>query len=85
MILQAELWEVFFPFFLYSLIAPYMPSSGIKSGLIFGLLVFLIGSLPQLISLSENLKLPLAFLLHQLVWKLVKTFLIFGTFGYFLN
>jgi len=85
LILRAELWEVVFPCFVYSLIYSYVPLYGIKAGLFCGLIIFILGSLTQVLSLGETLKLPLPFWLHSLVWKLVKVILIFGTFGYFFN
>ena len=85
LILQAELWEVLIPAFLYSLIYPFLPSSGIRAGLFVALLIFILASLPEVLSLGTILRLPLAFWLHNLLWRLIKLFLIFGTFGYFFN
>lgn len=85
LILQTELWEVLLPAILYSLIYSFIPLSGVKAGLFVGLLLFLLGSLPDALWLGTNLRLSLAFWLHQLLWRLIKLFLIFGTFGYFFN
>ena len=85
LILQAELWEVLVPAFIYSLIYPFLPFSGIRAGLFVALLIFILASLPEVLSLGTILRLPLAFWLHNLLWRLIKLFLIFGTFGYFFN
>lgn len=85
LVLQAELWEVVLPIFVYSLIYSYLPSSGIKAGLCLGLIIFTLGTLPNVIDLGNTLKLPISVWLHQLVWRLIRTFLVFGTFGYFFN
>lgn|SRR5574341_1595026 len=85
LILQAELWEVLVPAFIYSLIYSFLPFSGIRAGLFVALLIFILASLPEVLSLGTTLRLPLAFWLHNLLWRLVKLFLIFGTFGYFFN
>ncbi|MCI0532313.1 MAG: hypothetical protein L0Y74_10280 [candidate division Zixibacteria bacterium] len=84
-IVQAELWEVVMPVLVYSIIYPYLPFSGIRAGLFLGLVIFVAGILPQTISLSNSLKIGANLWLHQLIWRLVKLLLIFGTFGYFFN
>jgi len=85
LIMQAELWEVVMPVLVYSIIYPYLPFSGIRAGLFLGLVIFVAGILPQTISLSNSLKIGANLWLHQLIWRLVKLLLIFGTFGYFFN
>jgi hypothetical protein len=85
MMLQAELWEVLVPAFFYSLIYPFLPFSGIRAGLFVALLIFILATLPEVLSLGTVLRLPLSFWLHNLLWRLIKLFLIFGTFGYFFN
>jgi|GEM_PF-3876026 len=85
LILQAELWEVLIPAFIYSLIYPFLPFSGIRAGLFVALLIFILATLPEVFSLGTVLRLPLAFWLQNLLWRLVKLFLIFGTFGFFFN
>ena len=85
LILQAELWEVLIPAFLYSFVYPFLPFSGIRAGLFVALLIFILATLPEVLSLGTILRLPLAFWLHNLLWRLIKLFLIFGTFGYFFN
>ena len=85
LILQAELWEVLVPAFIYSLIYPFLPFSGIRAGLFVALLIFILAALPEVLSLGTVLRLPLSFWLHNLLWRLIKLFLIFGTFGYFFN
>lgn len=85
LVIQAELWEVVLPAFVYSLVYSFLPFSGVRAGLFFGLIIFILGSLPEAISLANAVRLPLLLWLHQLVWRLVKLFLIFGTFGYFFS
>lgn len=85
LILQSVLWEVILPGFIYSLIFNFIPFSGIKAGLFAAILVFLLGSFPEVLWLATSVKLSLTFWLHQLLWRLIKLFLIFGTFGYFFN
>ncbi len=85
LILQSILWEVILPGFIYSLIFSFIPFSGIKAGLFVALLVFMLGSFPDMLWLATSVKLSLTFWLHQLLWRLLKLFLIFGTFGYFFN
>src|SRR5574341_2099142 len=40
LIVKAEIVEVILPVFFYSLIAPFLPFSGIKSGIFFAILIY---------------------------------------------
>lgn len=85
LIVKAEIVEVILPVFFYSLIAPFLPFSGIKSGIFFAILIYSLGALPQFVWFEESFKLPSNYLMHTLFWQLLKAIFIFGTFGLILS
>src|SRR5574341_42258 len=85
LIVKAEIVEVILPVFFYSLIAPFFPFSGIKSGIFFAILIYSLGALPQFVWFEESFKLPSNYLMHTLFWQLLKAIFIFGTFGLILS
>ncbi len=85
LIVKAEIVEVILPVFFYSLIAPFLPFSGVKSGIFFAILIFSLGALPQFVWFEESFKLPANYLMHTLFWQLLKAIFIFGTFGLILS
>ena len=85
LIAKAEIVEVILPVFFYSLTAPFLPFSGVKSGIFFAILIFSLGALPQFVWFEESFKLPTNYLMHTLLWQLLKAIFIFGTFGLILS
>src|SRR3989304_4788151 len=69
--------EVILPVFFYSLTAPFLPFSGVKSGIFFAILIFSLGALPQFVWFEESFKLPANYLMHTLLWQLLKAIFIF--------
>ena len=80
-IVLAELFEIALPAFFFALILPFLPFSGIKAGVFFGLLIFFVGSLPQMVIIPQSIKLPVNFIVVHLFWQLLKNLLVFGVIG----
>ena len=77
----AELFEIALPALFYALILPFLPFSGIKAGVFFGLLIFFVGSLPQTVIIPQSIKLPVNFIVVHLFWQLLKNLVVFGVIG----
>lgn len=80
-IATAELFEIALPAFFFALILPFLPFSGIKVGVFFGILIFFVGSLPQTVIFSQSIKLPANFIVVHLFWQLLKNLVVFGVIG----
>ena len=80
-IVLAELFEIALPAFFFALILPFLPFSGIKAGVFFGLLIFFVGSLPQTVIIPQSIKLPVNFIVGHLFWQLLKNLVVFGVVG----
>jgi hypothetical protein len=77
----AELLEIALPAFFFALILPFLPFSGIKAGIFFGILIFFVGSVPQTVIIPQSIKLPVNFIVIHLFWQLLKNLVIFGIIG----
>jgi hypothetical protein len=84
-IIVTELFEIALPAFFFALILPFLPFSGIKAGVFFGILVFFVGSLPQTVIIPQSIKLPVNFIVVHLFWQLLKNLVIFGVIGAIYN
>jgi len=80
-IVLVELFEIALPAFFFALILPFLPFSGIKAGVFFGILVFFVGSLPQTVIIPQSIKLPVNFIVVHLFWQLLKNLVVFGVIG----
>lgn len=80
-VVLAELLEIALPAFFFALISPFLPFSGIKAGVFFGLLIFFAGSLPQTVIIPQSIKLPVNFVVVHLFWQLLKNLMVFGVIG----
>ena len=80
-IVTAELFEIILPAFFFALILPFLPFSGIKAGIFFGILIFFVGSLPQTVIFSQSIKVPVNFIVIHLFWLLLKNLVVFGVIG----
>jgi len=80
-ILITELFEITLPAFLFALILPFLPFSGIKAGIFFGILIFFVGSLPQTVIFPQSIKLPVNFIVIHLFWQFLKNLAVFGIIG----
>jgi len=80
-IVLAELFEIALPAFFFALILPFLPFSGIKAGIFFGILIFFVGSLPQTVIIPQSIKLPVNFIVVHLFWQLLKNLVVFGVIG----
>jgi hypothetical protein len=80
-IVLAELFEIALPAFFFALILPFLPFSGIKAGVFFGILIFFVGSLPQMAIIPQSIKLPVNFIVVHLFWQLLKNLVVFGMIG----
>jgi hypothetical protein len=80
-IVLAELFEIALPAFFFALILPFLPFSGTKAGVFFGLLIFFVGSLPQTAIIPQSIKLPVNFIVVHLFWQLLKNLVVFGVVG----
>jgi hypothetical protein len=80
-IVLSELLEIVLPAFFFALILPFFPLSGIKAGMFFGIFVFFVGSVPQMIIIPQSIKLPVNFIVIHLFWQLLKNSLVFGLIG----
>lgn len=60
------------PTFAYASFYVVLPFSGVRAGLATALIATLIGSAPVLMTLSTRTKLPLSFLLYQLLSQMLK-------------
>ena len=80
-IVIGELFEIAIPAFFFALILPFLPFSGIKAGIFFGILVFFVGSLPQTVIIPQSIKLPVNFIVIHLFWQLLKNLVVFGVIG----
>ena len=80
-IVTAELFEIALPAFFFALILPFLPFSGIKAGIFFGILIFFVGSLPQTVIIPQSIKLPVNFIVVHLFWQLLKNLVVFGVIG----
>lgn len=76
-----ELFEIALPSFFFALILPFLPFSGIKAGIFFGILIFFVGSLPQTVVFPQSIKLPVNFVVIHLFWQLLKNLVVFGIIG----
>jgi hypothetical protein len=80
-IVLAELLEIALPAFFFALILPFLPFSGIKAGIFFGILIFFVGSVPQTIIIPQSIKLPVNFIVIHLFWQLLKNLVVFAIIG----
>ena len=80
-IVTAELFEIALPAFFFALILPFLPFSGIRAGVFFGILIFFVGSLPQTVIIPQSIKLPVNFIVVHLFWQLLKNLVVFGVIG----
>jgi hypothetical protein len=80
-IVMAELFEIVLPAFLFALILPFVPFSGTKAGIFFGILIFFVGSLPQTVIIPQSIKLPVNFIVVHLFWQFLKNLVVFGVIG----
>jgi len=80
-IVIAELFEVVLPAFFFTLILPFLPLSGIKVGIFFGIFIFFVATLPQMVIISQTIKLSTNFIVVYLFWQFLKNLLVFGTIG----
>lgn len=80
-IVITELFEIALPAFFFALILPSLPFSGIKAGIFFGILIFFVGSLPQMVIIPQSIKLPVNFIVIHLFWQLLKNLVVFGVIG----
>jgi len=80
-IVLVELLEIILPAFFFALILPFIPLSGIKAGLFFGILIFFVGSVPQTVIIPQSIKLPVNFVIIHLFWQILKNLVVFGVIG----
>jgi hypothetical protein len=80
-IVMTEFFEIALPAFFFALILPFLPLSGIRAGVFFGILVFFVGSLPQALVILQTVRLPVNFVIVHLFWQLLKNLVIFGVIG----
>jgi len=80
-IVLVELLEIVLPAFFFALILPFIPLSGIKAGLFFGILIFFVGSVPQTVIITQSIKLPVNFIVIHLFWQILKNLVVFGVIG----
>jgi hypothetical protein len=80
-IVLVELMEIALPAFFFALILPFIPLSGIKAGLFFGILIFFVGSVPQTVIIPQSIKLPVNFVVIHLFWQVWKNLVVFGVIG----
>ena len=85
LITKAEILEVILPVFFFSLIYSFLPFGGIRAGIFLGIFVFIVGALPQYFWLTQSVKLPMNYIMHTLLWQLLKAVFVFGTFGLILS
>jgi hypothetical protein len=70
-----------YPAFFFALLLPFLPFSGIKAGAFFGILIFFVGTVPQMVIMPQSIKLPVNFIVVHLFWQLVKNLVVFGVIG----
>jgi hypothetical protein len=80
-IVMAEFFEIVLPAFFFALLLPFVPFSGTKAGIFFGILIFFVGSLPQTVIIPQSVKLPVNFIVIHLCWQFLKNLVIFGVIG----
>jgi hypothetical protein len=80
-IFLGELLEIALPAFFFALLLPFLPFSGIKAGAFFGILIFFVGTVPQMVIIPERIKLPVNFIVVHLFWQLLKNLVVFGVIG----
>ena len=80
-VVLAELFEIALPAFFFALILPFLPFSGLRAGVFFGILIFFVGSLPQTVIIPQSIKLPVNFIVIHLFWQLLKNLVVFGVIG----
>jgi hypothetical protein len=80
-VITSELFEIALPAFFFALILPFLPFSGIKAGVFFGILIFFVGTLPQTVIFPQSIKVSVNFLVIHLFWQLLKNLVIFGIIG----
>ena len=80
-IVLVELLEIALPAFFFALILPFLPLSGLKAGLFFGILIFFVGSIPQMVIISQSIRLPVNFIVIHLFWQILKNLVVFGVIG----
>lgn len=80
-VVTSELFEIALPAFFFALILPFLPFSGIKAGVFFGILIFFVGTLPQTLIFPQSIKLPVNFMVIHLFWQLLKNLMVFGIIG----
>jgi hypothetical protein len=80
-IVLVELLEIALPAFFFALILPFLPLSGLKAGLFFGILIFFVGNIPQMVIIPQSIKLPVNFIVIHLFWQFLKNLVVFGVIG----
>lgn len=80
-IVITELFEVVLPALFFTFILPFLPFSGIKVGIFFGIFIFFVATLPQMVIISQTIKLSTNFIVVYLFWQFLKNLLVFGTIG----
>jgi hypothetical protein len=80
-IVLVELLEIALPTFFFALILPFLPLSGLKAGLFFGILIFFVGSIPQMVIIPQSIRLPVNFIVIHLFWQFLKNLVVFGVIG----
>jgi hypothetical protein len=80
-IFLTELLEIVLPAFFFALMLPFLPFSGIKAGIFLGIFVFFVGSVPQMVIIPQNIRLPVNFIVIHLFWQFLKNLVIFGVIG----
>lgn len=76
------LFLVVVPSVSFSFFHVILPLTGIRTGLIIALCAFTLGAAPLLMNISLRIKLPLPYLLYQLLVQLIKLGAIMGLIGY---
>ena len=77
--------EFFLPFVLFVILLDLLPFEGIRFGVLFALLVFILNSLEVFVLSSQGTKLGFDFISHNLFWKLLKYLASFGIAGFLLS
>jgi hypothetical protein len=80
-IVLVELMEIVLPAFFFALILPFLPFCGIKAGIFFGLFVFFVGSVPQMVIITQSIRLPVNFIVIHLFWQVLNNLGTFGVLG----
>jgi hypothetical protein len=80
-IVITELFEVVLPALFFTLILPFLPLSGIKVGIFFGIFIFFVATLPHMVIISQTIKLSTNFIVVYLFWQFLKNIIVFGTIG----